>query len=50
MVYGCTRARVRSSVEVGGKIFGMQLSFCRDVNIRLAVTWHWTPHVTVRQP
>jgi hypothetical protein len=50
MVYGCTWARVRSSVEVSGKIFGTELSHHRDVNIRLAVTWHWTPHMTVRQP
>jgi len=49
MVYGCTRVRVRVSVEVSGKIFGTELSLRRDVNIRLAVSRHWTPHVTVRQ-
>jgi hypothetical protein len=50
MVYGCTRARVRLGVEVSGKIFGTELSLRRDVNIRLAVTRRWTPHVTIRQP
>jgi hypothetical protein len=37
MVYGCTQARVRSSVEVSCKIFSTDLSHSRDVNIRLAV-------------
>jgi len=50
MVYGCTQARVGLSVEVSGKIFGTELSLRRDVSMRLAVTRHWTPHVTVRQP
>jgi hypothetical protein len=50
MVYDCTRVRVRSTVEVSGKIFGTELSLRRDVNIRLAVTRHWTRHVTVQQP
>jgi hypothetical protein len=50
MVYGCTRVRVRSSVELSGKIFIRELSLRWDVNIWLVVTRHWTPHVTVRQP
>jgi len=50
MVYGCTGARVRLSVEVNGKIFGTELSLRRDVNIMLTLTRHWTRHVTVRQP
>jgi len=29
---------VRSSVEVSGKIFGMELSLCRDINLKLAAT------------
>jgi hypothetical protein len=42
-------AEVRSSVGVSGNTFGMELSLRRDVNIRLAVTWHWKPHMTIRQ-
>jgi len=37
MVCGGKRARVRSCVEVSGKIFGTELTLRRDVNIRLAV-------------
>jgi len=48
MVYGCPRARVSLSVDVSGKIFGTELSLCRDVNIRLAVCRHWTRHVPVK--
>jgi len=40
MVYGCTQAQVRSSVEVTGKIFGMEQSLRHDVNIRLGVSRH----------
>jgi len=50
MVYGCTWAGVRSSVEVSGKIFGTELSLRRDINIRFAVTPHLTRHVTIQQP
>jgi hypothetical protein len=50
MVYGCTRAQVKSGVEVSGMIFGTELHLYRDVNIRLEVTQYWTPHMTVLQP
>jgi len=50
MVYGCTRAQVKSGVEVSSMIFGTELRLCRDVNIRLAVTRYWTPRMTVLQP
>jgi len=49
MVYGCTQARVRSNVYVSGKRFSTELSLHCDVNIRFAVTRHWTSHVTVWQ-
>ena len=44
MVYSCTRALVRSSVEISGKIFGTELSLRRDVisGWRLPGTGHLT--------